>query len=358
MDFDQYVAARYGRLIEHAVLLGCAEGAAGTCVDQVLLEQRKAIRKAEDPDPLVRAALEAAITGTRQQRVRTGPVVALGLVALAVAVGAALTYRPPPEPMPSLFALDGTEAQRLLEGQGYDVVLRPARACEPHGLVLGSEPSTGELVREGATVTVRTAVPSDVFCEAQYTARSDAWEFVEFALGGEPPEFADTVQLLVSGSMARSFVGADATDRKRWGEAFELIAQAAHQVAPTSTGMPALRIDATIPPDELCGVPRPTVAGGRIALRIEIDPRRPRDDRGCPLTIDLYRTERVIDSVVVYTPKGLDGDRSTVTADGPSQLVQRGLYPGRTPVVVRLDSFRDDDRLEPGPGQEPSADDH
>ena len=35
MDFDEYVAARYGRLIEHAVLLGCAEGEAGTYVDQV-----------------------------------------------------------------------------------------------------------------------------------------------------------------------------------------------------------------------------------------------------------------------------------------------------------------------------------
>ena len=63
MDFDQYVAARYGRLIEHAVLLGCAEGEAGTQVDQVLLAQRKRIRRAEDPDPLVREALERAIAG-------------------------------------------------------------------------------------------------------------------------------------------------------------------------------------------------------------------------------------------------------------------------------------------------------
>ena len=52
MDFDQYVVARRGRLVEHAVLLGCAEDQAGTYVDQVLLEQRKRIRRAEDPDPL------------------------------------------------------------------------------------------------------------------------------------------------------------------------------------------------------------------------------------------------------------------------------------------------------------------
>ena len=63
VDFDEYVAARYGRLIERAVLLGCAEGEARTYVDQVLLEQRKQIRRAEDPDPLVHEALERAISG-------------------------------------------------------------------------------------------------------------------------------------------------------------------------------------------------------------------------------------------------------------------------------------------------------
>ena len=46
MDFDQYVAARYGRLIEHAVLLGCAEGEAGTYINRVLLERREADRHA------------------------------------------------------------------------------------------------------------------------------------------------------------------------------------------------------------------------------------------------------------------------------------------------------------------------
>ena len=58
MDFDQYVAARYGRLIEHAEQLGCAQAEATTYVDQVLLEQRKQIRRADDPDPLVLEALE------------------------------------------------------------------------------------------------------------------------------------------------------------------------------------------------------------------------------------------------------------------------------------------------------------
>ena len=156
MDFDQYVAARYGRLIEHAVLLGCAEGEAGTYVDQVLLEQRKRIRRADDPDPLVREALEHAIAGAPARPSRTGPLVAVVLVLIAAAVGVALTYRPAPDSMPSLFALTGDQAEKLLRDRGYDVLIRPARSCEPPGLVVGSDPPGGGPVQKGATVTVRT----------------------------------------------------------------------------------------------------------------------------------------------------------------------------------------------------------
>ena len=304
MDFDQYVAARYGRLIEHAVLLGCAEGEAGTHVDQVLIAERKRIRRAEDPDPLVHEALERSIHGAPPRPSRAGPLVGVALVGVAVLVGATLVYRPPPEPMPSLFALDGPQAERFLEQQGYDVQLRPSRACEPQGLVLGSEPRAGDPVREGATVTVRTAVPSDIFCEAQYVARSDAWKFVAFALGGETTELADTVSVVVGGGTPRSFTRAEATDPTRWAEAFDLIEKAAHQSAPTTSGMPALHVDVTIPPETWCGVPRPAEVGRRFALRLEIDARGARDVRGCPLTVDLYRSERVIDTVVVYPATG------------------------------------------------------
>ena len=304
MDFDQYVAARYGRLIEHAVLLGCAEGEAGTYVDRVLLEQRKRIRRTEDPDPLVHEALERAISGTPERSRRTGPLVAVGLVIVAVVVGAALTYRPPPRPVPSLFALDGSQAQRLLEDQGYDVLLRPARSCEPEGLVLESDPPPGTRVQEGATVTVRTAVRSDVFCQSLFLTRADAWDFVNFALGGDAPPFADTVRLHVPGGTPRTFTGQEAADGSRWDEAFDLIATAAHRAAPTSTGMPALRVDVTIPPDVWCDVPRPPGTGRRFALRLQIDARQARNVVGCPLTIDLFRSERVIDVVVVYPARG------------------------------------------------------
>lgn len=305
MDFDQYVAARYGRLIEHAVLLGCAEGQAGAYVDQVLLANKKAIRRADDPDPLVREALERAIEGRPDRRSRTGPVLAVGAVAVAVAVGAALTYHPPPEPLPSLFALQGTAAEQLLEGKGYDVVLRPARACEPQGLVLATEPKTGTLLQEGATVTVRTAVPSDVFCEAQYTARSDAWEFVGFALGGEPPLFADTVRVVTDSDEPVTLPRAEAADGAAWGATFDLIAEVAHRATRTSTGMPTLTVSNGEPPREWCGVIRPVAVSDRFALRVTIEPRTGEDtEHGCPLTIDLYRYDGAIDAVVVYTPKG------------------------------------------------------
>ena len=303
MDFDQYVAARYGRLVEHAVLLGCAEGEAGTYVDQVLVEQRKRIRRAEDPDPLVREALERAIAGSPTRPSRTGPLVAVVLVLVAAAVGVALTYRPPPDSMPSLFALTGDQAEKLLHDQGYDVLVRPARSCEPPGLVVGSDPPGGGPVQKGATVTVRTSVLAGSQCEPQYPVRAAAWQFVQYALGqGEAPELADPVRLLVSGSMPRTFFDDEANDRSRWREAFDLVDAAAHQVAPTDSGLPVLHVESSVPPATWCGVPRPPEVGRRPAVRFEIDARQQYGD-GCPLAVDLYRTDGAIDTVVVYRPQ-------------------------------------------------------
>jgi hypothetical protein len=304
VEFDQYVAARYGRLIEHAVLLGCAEGEAVTYVDQVLLDNRRQIRRAEDPDPVVREALERAINGTADRRRRAGPLAAVGVVALAAVVGVAMTYRPPPNAMPSLFALEGEQAQRLLEQHGYQVELTAARSCDPPGLVVGSDPPSGGLVGKGATVTVRTSVLAGSQCEPAYPARSAAWQFIQFALGEAPaPQLTGTVRLLVSGSIPRTFVGNDVAFDAGWGEAFDLIRSAARRSSSTDSGMPVLRATQTTPPATWCGVPQPEETVGRGAVRFQIDPT-PAVDDGCPLTVDLYRTELGIDTVVVYTPKG------------------------------------------------------
>jgi hypothetical protein len=354
VDFDQYVAARYGRLIEHAVLLGCAEGEAGACVDRVLLAQRKRIRRAEDPDPLVREALEREIAGPSRRSGLTGPLVALGLV---TAVGVALTYRPPAEPVPSLFALDADQAQQLLEGQGYDVLLRPARSCEPPGLVVGADPPIGGPVGRGGTVTVRTSVLSGSQCEPSYPARSAAWDFIKFALGRAPaPQMAGTVRLLVSGSIPRTLAGNEVAFDAAWGEAFDLIAAASTESADTDNGMPVLRAEQAVPPARWCGVTRPQETAGRAAVRFQIDPT-PRADDGCPLTVDLYRTADGIDTVVVYTPKPDGRPGADEPGDGPVAVSapHRWLAGGRAPVVWRLDMVGHHDGLELGPRHEHQA---
>ncbi|QIG45436.1 hypothetical protein G5V58_24185 [Nocardioides anomalus] len=305
MDFDAYVAARYGRLIEHAVLLGVADGEAGTYVDHVLLQNKKAIRRAEDPDPLVHAALDRAISGTPDRRARTGPFVALGLVALAVAVGLALSWRPPPKALPSLFALHGDQAQALLEGQGYDVVLRPARACEPSGLVLSSDPPAGALARKGQTVTVRTAVPSGVGCDEGFADRAVAWQFLAFARGeGPAPTFTQTVTVVVDQQDPYRIDQVAAVSRERWGGVMDRIARSAAGRAPTTSGMPRLAVEDGVLPSDLCGVPKPDGTGDRRVLRLQVDARADGDESTCPLTVDLYRDSAgAIDGVVVYTPK-------------------------------------------------------
>jgi hypothetical protein len=63
-----------------------------------------------------------------------------------------------------------------------------------------------------------------------------------------------------------------------------------------------LHVVTTIPPAVWCGVPRPSDTGHRLALRFEIDGRKDQTGNGCPLTVDLYRQEGAIDTVVVYRP--------------------------------------------------------
>jgi hypothetical protein len=304
MDFDQYVAARYGRLVEQAVLLGCTEGEATTYVDQVLHDQRKRIRKADDPDPLVHEALDRAINGTPQRTGRTAPLIVVGLVVVAVAVAVVATYRPKPDPLPSLFALNGAQAEEFLEDQGFDVSLEQARSCEPPGLVVDSDPPSGGKVREGATVTVRTSVLAGSQCEYNYPRRMAAWEFVQFALGrGAAPDFASTVVVVVDDGAPVRLTGDAASDLLALDDVTTPIEDAARQTRPAESGLPRLVVTFTHPPDEWCGVPLPAVVDDRSSTRFKIDPRQD-GESGCPLTIDLYRTDSLIDAIVVYTTKG------------------------------------------------------
>lgn len=303
MNVDEYVAARYGRLLEHAVELGAPEGQAAEYVDQVLLDQQRAIRRAEDPDPVVRAALERAVLKLPGPRRSPWPLVGAGLAAVAVTVGVVLTREPVAQPLPSLFGRTGEQAQDLLEKEGYDVVLRERRACEPMGVVIGSRPRAGEPVRAGARVSVFTAVPSGTECLVEYGRRADAWQFLDFAISGRSsPSLARTVTVVVDGVEGEKRSGVAAGSSPRWVALRELVAEQSTVAAPTSTGLPVLTVTEGTPPGSTCGHPRPPGAADRRALRIQVDARAPGQGSGCPLTIDLYRdSERVIDAVVVYS---------------------------------------------------------
>ncbi len=303
MNVDEYVAARYGRLIERAVALGVPEGQASEYVDLVLLEQQKRIRRAEDPDPLVYEALERAVLKIPEPTLSPWPFVALGLAGVAVIVGVLLTQDPETDPMPSLFGYDGAGAEALLEAEGYDVRLRPIRECEPLGQVLTSEPKAGDPVERGAQVYVYTASPSGSGCEAQFVRRSDAWQFLSFAITGQTqPAFARTVTVVVDGVEGDPRSGVGAAASPRWESLRALVARQSHAPSGLPTGQPMLTVTQGVPPPTTCGIPRPPGAADRQSLRLVVDTRMIGQDLGCPLTVDLYRdSERVIDGVVIYS---------------------------------------------------------
>jgi hypothetical protein len=303
MNVDEYVAARYGRLLERAVELGAEEGLAAEYVDQVLLDQQKAIRRADDPDPVVYAALERAVLRIPEPARSPWPFVGLGLVAIGIAVAAVLAQDPVTEPMPALFGYTGEQAERLLEADGYDVVLRPVRECEPIGQVLTSAPQAGEPLQQGDRVDVFTAVPSGSNCEAQFVRRSDAWAFIDFAVTGDTtPDFARTVTVVIDGIEGEPRSGDAAATSARWQSVRDLVRRQSHAPAGTPTGQPMLTVTLGVPPPSTCGTPRPAGAADRTALRVQVDRRTIGQTLGCPLVIDLYRdSERVIDGVVIYS---------------------------------------------------------
>ena len=236
MDPLAYRDARWHSLLREAEELGVDADDAPTLVAGVLADQRRAIRRAEDPDPQVRAALHAAVLGPPPSdgSRRWVPAAVLTVALVVVGLGVALTRsdggpgrtRDPDAPravrldddqVPSLFGYDGPDARRLLQSRGLRVSLEPFRSCEVLGRAVGSDPPVGARIRAGDPVTVFTSLPADVACLTDYQDRATTWALLDFATGrGPAPPFADRVLVHPVDGPEVVLTGPAARDRGSW----------------------------------------------------------------------------------------------------------------------------------------------
>ncbi|GAA4707058.1 PASTA domain-containing protein [Nocardioides conyzicola] len=315
MDPREYRDARWHTLLRTAEDLGVEPEQAPTVVEQVLARQQARIRRAEDPDLLVRRALADAVLGPPDRpRSRRWPAVA-ALAIVVVAAGAVFALARPDAPpadhlradqMPSLFGYDGAAASTLLKKRGLEVQQRPFRSCEVRDRVVASEPAAGAEISRGDHVVVYTALPADVSCLTDYAERQLAWEVLDWANGhGPAPSFAPRVWVYPSDGSAQLLTGAEAADPDSWRASHVLTAlrRATADVAlvqehPLTYAVPALRIVAPTDGTNQCGEPDPSIGAKTNVVAFII---RSADRTGCPLRVELYRDrgER-IESVALY----------------------------------------------------------
>lgn len=251
----------------------------------------------------------------RPPRSRLVPALAAAVVLVVALTAAAVAGRGGPAPLldddqiPSLFGYDAASATEFLTDRGLQVDQRRTRACDVVGTIVGSDPPVGARFDRGDTVTVRTAVPSGEFCMARYPPRADAWAFLRWTADRAPtPEFAGSVDVIVDGSDPVPLTDRQAADRDRWGDpgVLTVLGQALEAVYPvpgtSAYRIPDLEAAYRVPPLSNCGVPRPVRTADRQALSITLTLRTEGPPR-CPLTLDLYRTDGAIDTVVLYTEK-------------------------------------------------------
>jgi hypothetical protein len=315
MDPAEYRDARWYALLRTTVdELDVPEEDAPALVQRVLDTNRRAIRRAEDPDPLVHRALADAVhpppPGSGRQRL-------VGVAALAAAlvvVGVAVVLTRPDEPLPdrlrsdqvpSLFGYDTEHASTALEELGLDVTVRPLRSCEVLDRVIGTDPAAGTRFERGDAVTVFTAVPSDVACLADYLDRETAWRLLDFANGrGPAPVFADRVFVYPGDARPQVLDGEVASEREGWSRTGVLdgLRDASAQVSlvteePLQYAVPAIRIVRAFDRVGSCGVPDPSVAGAGDAFSVLV---RPPDRESCGVRLDVFRQDGAIEAVAYY----------------------------------------------------------
>jgi len=239
MEPLDYADARRHALVRAAVELGVPGDEAPALVERVLAQQVRRIRRAEDPDPLVHRALEAAVRrrggpspgdadhgadgcGRSRGGWRAYAALLFAIAAAAVAAAALRPDRPPADHLradqvPSLFGYDVGSARRLLAARGLDVSVTPVRSCEILGRAVGADPPTGATVHPGDPVTVFAAIPANVACLSDYQERSSAWRFLDFASDHAPaPPFARRVRVFRDGADPVVLHRHEATDPTAW----------------------------------------------------------------------------------------------------------------------------------------------
>ncbi len=315
MDPQEYRDARWHALLREAETLGVPAEAAPPLVTRVLTEQCRRIRRADDPDPLVREALAVAALGPRPRagRARWPAAVALatGLTAAGLVVALARPDPPPSDHLdddqvPSLFGYDGPAAARLLEGRGLEVRVEPFRSCEVLDRVVASDPPAGTTYDRGDRVVVYTSLPVSNNCVPRYEYREAAWRFLDFANGrGAAPAFAPRVWVYPDDGHRLVLTDAAAADPDTWADTgvFTEVRSASADVAllserPLLYAVPALRVVGAADDLGRCGVPATAVAGRADALAVLV---RPADRAGCSLRLELYRDRAGrIEGVALY----------------------------------------------------------
>ena len=313
MDRQAYVDARWHALLRAAIDLGVAEEDAPALIRQVLSDQHRRIRRAEDPDPLVHAALAESVRGPRPTRRPPWRVLAGTIGAVAVVLAAVAVTRPDPPPthphdpdhVPSVFGYGDQAAHDLLAGLGLEVTVEPIRACEVAGRAVGTYPQRGSAFEPGDPITLFTAVPASITCLTDYQRRATAWQLIDLAGGrGSGPPFAARVLVYAGAGSRTVLTRAQAADPQAWARTGVLatLQRAVSGVLltddrPVTYAVPAIR---TMPATDglgACGVPEPAVAGSGDAFAVLVlSPSRSH----CPLRLEVYREDGAVDAVALY----------------------------------------------------------
>jgi PASTA domain-containing protein len=314
VDPREYLDARWYALVRSAVDLGVPEEDAPALVQRVLDENRRAIRRAGDPDPLVHEALRDAALGPPPRRRRRWLGVAVLAAALtAIGLGVLLTrpVQPPTDRLrgdqvPSWFGYDGGDARALLESRGLRVTLEPFPSCEVYGRVVATDPPPGITYHRGDAIRVYTSLPSDITCLTDYQDRATAWTLLDFANGrGPAPAFADRVFVYADDAAPMVLDHDAAVDPDGWAGTgvLDALRKASQRVSlvsryPVRYAIPAIRITRADEGLGSCGVPDPAVAGTGDAFAVLV---RPPDRTGCGVRLDVFRQDDAIVAVALYS---------------------------------------------------------